>query len=133
MSDSSIDSIFGKNAGAVWRFLNSNGPSNIEGIVRATKLRREHVFGALGWLGREDKIMMEEKGRAIIFSLKEYEIQSEPAEGTTVAVIVPRRQPIRRKFKAPKKTKKVRESKQPVAQKESSVKKAERTEEFLLH
>jgi hypothetical protein len=104
MSDSSIDSIFGENAGIVWRFLNSNGSSNIEAIVRATKLSRELVFGALGWLGREDKIIMERKGRAMVFSLRECESSSESVESTTVAEIVPRKQPRRPGFKAQKKT-----------------------------
>ena len=84
MSDPSLESVFGENAGAVWRFLNSNGSSNIEGIVRATKLRRDLVFGALGWLGRENKIIMVKKGRAMVFSLREYEIQSEPVVSTTI-------------------------------------------------
>jgi hypothetical protein len=132
MSDSSVDSIFGENAGVVWRFLNSNGPANIDGIVRATKLSRELVFGALGWLGRENKIIMERKGRAMIFSLLEYESSSEPFEGKTTKVTAPRRQPIRRKFEAPKKAGKVRKSKPP-AQEKSSSQQSDRMEEYLLH
>ena len=133
MSDPSVDSIFGENAGVVWRFLNSNGPSNIDKIVRATKLSRELVFGALGWLGRENKIIIERKGRAMIFSLHEYESQSEPVLCTTVEENVPQKQPRRRVFKAPKKTKKIRESKPPVAQVESSFKQPDKMEEYLLH
>ncbi len=133
MSDLSLESVFGANAGVVWRFLNSNGPTNIDGIVRATKLSRDLVFGALGWLGRENKIIMEKKGRAMVFSLREYEIQSEPVAVTTIEVATPRKQPIRRKFKAPKKTKKAGEIKPPAKNIESSAKQADRTEEFLLH
>jgi hypothetical protein len=133
MSDPLVDSIFGENAGIIWRFLNSNGPSNIEGILKATKLSRELVFGALGWLGREDKVILEKKGRAMVFSLKEYEFQSEPNEVATVEEIVPRKQSMRRKLNAPKRTKKVRESKPPVAQIESSSKQSDRMEEYLLH
>jgi len=133
MSEPSLESVFGANAGVVWRFLNSNGPTNIDGIVRATKLRRDLVFGALGWLGRENKIIMVKKGRAMVFSLREYEIQSEPVAGTTIEVATPRKQPIRRKFKAPKKTKKAGEIKPPAKNIESSAKQVDRTEEFLLH
>ncbi|MFZ3149319.1 MAG: winged helix-turn-helix domain-containing protein [Methanothrix sp.] len=32
-------------------------------------MRREFVYGALGWLGRENKIGLKMRGRAIIVSL----------------------------------------------------------------
>jgi len=38
-------------------------------IVKATGLRRELVYGALGWLGRENKIAVERRGRALAFWL----------------------------------------------------------------
>ena len=38
-------------------------------IVKATGLRRELVYGALGWLGRENKIAVERRGRALVFWL----------------------------------------------------------------
>jgi hypothetical protein len=54
-------------AGTVWEALNQNGPSSIDNIVKATSLRRELVYGALGWLGRENKIAVEKRGRALVF------------------------------------------------------------------
>ena len=56
-------------AGIVWEALNQNGPSSIDNIVKATSLRRELVYGALGWLGRENKIAVERRGRALVFWL----------------------------------------------------------------
>ncbi len=64
-----VESVFGLNAGIVWEILNQNGPSTIDNIVKATGLRRELVYGALGWLGRENKVVLERRGRATVFSL----------------------------------------------------------------
>ncbi|MDD1742957.1 MAG: winged helix-turn-helix domain-containing protein [Methanotrichaceae archaeon] len=70
MTEMSIESVFGVKAGIVWEALNKIGPSTIGDIVKATGLRRELVYGALGWLGRENKIALERRGRALVFSLK---------------------------------------------------------------
>jgi len=75
MTELTVESMFGFNAGIVWESLNANGPSTIEDIVKNTSLTREEVFGALGWLGRENKISVEMQGRARgrkakVFSLK---------------------------------------------------------------
>jgi hypothetical protein len=71
MINVTVESIFGTKAGIVWGALNKNGPSNIGEIVKATGMRRELVYGALGWLGREGKISVERRGKAIIFSLRQ--------------------------------------------------------------
>ena len=65
-----IESVFGIKAGIVWGALNENGSSTIGDIVQATSLRREEVYGALGWLGRESKITVKRRGRAMVFSLQ---------------------------------------------------------------
>ena len=75
MTEISIESIFGVKAGIVWDTLNENGPCTIADLVKTTSLSREEVHGALGWLGRENKISVEmgEGGRgkrAIVFSLQ---------------------------------------------------------------
>ena len=70
MTETTVESIFGAKAGIVWEALNKNGPSNIGDIAKATGMRRELVYGALGWLGREDKIFVERRGKAIVFSLR---------------------------------------------------------------
>jgi hypothetical protein len=78
MTETTIESIFGVNAGIVWKALDQNGPSTIEDLVKTTSLSREEVYGALGWLGRENKISLEMQGRARgrkakVFSLKQLE------------------------------------------------------------
>ena len=51
------EEFFGFNAGKVWQALNkSKKPLTINQIMKSTKLKRDDVFGALGWLGREGKI-----------------------------------------------------------------------------
>jgi hypothetical protein len=69
MTETTIESMFGVNAGLVWKSLNENGPSTIDNIAKTTGLRRELVYGALGWLGRENKIVLDARGRALLFSL----------------------------------------------------------------
>ena len=55
MKELTVEAVFGVDAGIVWEALNKNGPSIIGDIVKATGFRRELVYGALGWLGRENK------------------------------------------------------------------------------
>jgi predicted ArsR family transcriptional regulator len=74
MTETTVESIFGVNAGIVWEALNENGTSTIADLAKTTSLSREEVHGALGWLGRENKISvkMGEGGRgkrASVFSL----------------------------------------------------------------
>jgi len=81
MADPTVESVFGANAGAVWRALYKNGPSNISDIAKATSLSREEVYGALGWLGRENKIFIQKRGRVVLFSLQEAEMQGSAMPG----------------------------------------------------
>ena len=127
-----VESLFGINAGIVWKALNQNGSSNIRNLVKFTSLSREEIFGALGWLGREDKLMIEQKGRAMVFSLRKEEAllavtEDAPAEPASKA------RSKSRKRKQPKKNKNARSVKPPIKQTESSAKQSERVEEFLLH
>jgi hypothetical protein len=84
MTEATVESIFGTKAGIVWKALNKNGPSNIDNIVKATGLRGELVYSALGWLGRENKIIVERSGRAMIFSLREEELHKEAVRETAI-------------------------------------------------
>jgi hypothetical protein len=70
MTEPTVEWVFGMKAGIVWEALNQNGPSTITDLVKATNLGREHIYGALGWLGRESKISVERRGRAMVFSLR---------------------------------------------------------------
>ena len=125
MKNPTVESLFGSNAGIVWKTLNQNGPSKLSSLVKSTSLSREEIFGALGWLGREDKILVEQKGRTMVFSLRDKEARLVVPEETAVKpALKPKSN--RRKSKQPKKTKKAREVRPPVKQ-------PDRMEEFLLH
>lgn len=65
-----VESIFGVNAGIVWEALNLNGPMTIDALMKATALNPDEIYGALGWLGRENKISLETRGMVRLFSLR---------------------------------------------------------------
>ncbi len=60
----------GETAGVVWRTLDSAGPMSMAKLVKATGQPRDVVMLALGWLAREDKIDIEDDGRARIVRLR---------------------------------------------------------------
>lgn len=45
----------GENAGLVWGAL-QNGAQGLKAIKKATKLKNEDLYLALGWLAREGKV-----------------------------------------------------------------------------
>ena len=49
----------GENAGLVWNSL-QNGAQEIKAIKKATKLKNEDLYMALGWLAREGKVQLNE-------------------------------------------------------------------------
>jgi hypothetical protein len=131
MAETTVESIFGTKAGIVWKALNQNGSSNIGDLVKSTSLSREEVNGALGWLGREDKILVERRGRAMVFSLRETEARMEASKGTTMADSVPQKQTLHKVRKPPKKNTKARKPKN--SKIKAPLKQSERMDEFLLH
>ena len=50
----------GENAGLVWGAL-QNGALELKALKKATKLKNDELFLALGWLAREGKLCFEEK------------------------------------------------------------------------
>jgi hypothetical protein len=64
-----VEVVYGKNAGAVWRTLNEKGQLGIRDIAKQTKLSAIEVNGALGWLARENKVRLLEKGKKILYEL----------------------------------------------------------------
>ena len=62
------DSI-GKSAGAIWKFLNKNGPTSVSKVSTETGINKNEVQRAIGWLAREEKIIIEQKGRTETISL----------------------------------------------------------------
>ena len=58
----------GANAGLVWGAL-QNGAQGIKAIKKATKLKNEELYLALGWLAREGKICFSEAEADTIVAL----------------------------------------------------------------
>lgn len=62
----------GTAAGAVWQALNSADALGVKQIKKVTKLKKEEIFAALGWLAREGKVNIDtdpEDEKELIVSL----------------------------------------------------------------
>jgi len=59
----------GEMAGIVWETLSESGPLSVAKLVKETEGPRDLVMQAVGWLAREDKIVIEEDARSRIVSL----------------------------------------------------------------
>jgi len=60
----------GETAGQVWKFLDQKGEANLNQLKKGIKADPNLILQALGWLAREDKLHVEEKGRFITYALK---------------------------------------------------------------
>ena len=58
----------GENAGLVWSAL-QNGAQGLKALKKATKLKNDELFLALGWLAREGKLTFEEKEADLFVAL----------------------------------------------------------------
>lgn len=54
-----IDTI-GYNAGLVWNALNEADALGLKQIKKVTKLKDKELYAALGWLARENKVLIAE-------------------------------------------------------------------------
>ena len=62
---------FGTFAGAVWTALNENGTLNTKDLKKAAKLKTDKdLYLALGWLLREDKVVVAEEDKTVTVTLK---------------------------------------------------------------
>lgn len=62
--------IIGNNAGLVWNALSANNGLSIKALKKATKISKEKdLYAALGWLGREGKISIEETEDDVVVTL----------------------------------------------------------------
>lgn len=50
--------IIGTNAGTVWVALNGADALGIKQLKKITKLKEKEIYAALGWLARENKIVI---------------------------------------------------------------------------
>ncbi len=61
----------GTAAGAIWTALNENGAMNTKDLKKASKVKTDkELFLAMGWLLREDKLVVIEEGKEITVNLK---------------------------------------------------------------
>jgi hypothetical protein len=60
----------GETAGLVWKTLAENGPATVAKLVKASGQPRDLVMQAIGWLAREDKIVIETAGRNRTIALR---------------------------------------------------------------
>jgi hypothetical protein len=68
-SSSCVEQI-GETAGVIWRHLETYGPQKMTQLVKGIDAPRDTLMQALGWLAREDKISIDEDGRARVVSLR---------------------------------------------------------------
>ncbi len=61
----------GTAAGTVWHFLRSGGPATLYAIERGVALPKPLVAMALGWLARENKLLVEEGERTTRYDVRE--------------------------------------------------------------
>lgn len=59
----------GRNAGIVWRTLHQNKTVSMEELVELTGLNPIELAYAIGWLAREDKIMIYSQNDMLFFEL----------------------------------------------------------------
>jgi len=61
----------GYTAGKVWNFLNEKGEATLSQLKKGVKADSNLVLQAIGWLAREDKLLIKKKDRFIMYALKE--------------------------------------------------------------
>jgi hypothetical protein len=66
---SMIDPIGGA-AGELWQYLNTQGASSATKITKETSLDSKSIQRAIGWLAKEGKLEIIEKGRTELLALK---------------------------------------------------------------
>jgi RecB family endonuclease NucS len=65
-----IDAI-GETAGKVWKFLKQHDEANLNQIKKNVKADPNLILQAIGWLAREDKLIVGKKDRYITYALKD--------------------------------------------------------------
>lgn len=66
-----MTAVVGTLAGAVWTALNENGALNTKDLKKLAKIKADKdLFLALGWLLREDKVVVAEADKVVTVALK---------------------------------------------------------------
>ncbi len=67
--ESTYQAKVGEAAGQAWHLLDEQGPLPLTKLLKQLDASREVSLMALGWLAREEKIEVEERGRRRVVSL----------------------------------------------------------------
>jgi hypothetical protein len=71
MEEPTFEAFFGPKVDLVREALSrKRGAATIEDLVKATALKRGEVYGALGWLDRENKLQVGTRRGKRVFSLR---------------------------------------------------------------
>ena len=66
-----MTALVGTLAGAIWNALNENGALNTKDLKKAAKIKTDKdLYLALGWLLREDKVVVTEAEKVVTVALK---------------------------------------------------------------
>ena len=66
-----MTALVGTLAGAIWNALNENGALNTKDLKKAAKVKTDKdLYLALGWLLREDKVVVTEAEKIVTVALK---------------------------------------------------------------
>jgi hypothetical protein len=63
-------SSIGDTAGKLYKFLEEKGEANLTQLRNGVKADPNLIQQAIGWLAREDKLRIEQKGRFVTYALK---------------------------------------------------------------
>ena len=59
----------GESAGKIWKYLELNGPADINSILKSIEINKEEAYSAIGWLSREKKIKFYNKNNQLVYRL----------------------------------------------------------------
>jgi hypothetical protein len=66
-----MTALVGTLAGAIWNALNENGALNTKDLKKVAKIKTDKdLYLALGWLLREDKVVVTEAEKVVTIALK---------------------------------------------------------------
>jgi predicted RNA-binding protein (virulence factor B family) len=68
--ENNMSTTIGESAGKLWAFLEANGAASPSKIEKEAGLAKAELQRAIGWLAKEDKILIEVNGRSEVLSLK---------------------------------------------------------------
>lgn len=60
----------GETAGKIWETLNEKGTQTLKQIKKSAKINEKDFYLGLGWLLREDKLIVDETASETTFALK---------------------------------------------------------------